>query len=63
MGKGGRDKVWDQETMFSQLEIVGETKRQPCLILTNNNMLDHFIGYIVFTGRGQHYADKNYWKK
>ena len=32
-------------------EIAGETKTQPCLILTNNNALDRFIGYIVFAGQ------------
>ena len=33
-------------------EIAGETKPQPCQILTNNNTLDRFIGYIVFDERG-----------
>ena len=33
-------------------EIAGETKPQPCQILTNNNTLDRFIGYIVFAERG-----------
>ena len=42
-------------------EIVGETKTQPCQILTNNNTLYRLIGYIIFAGRGQHAADKNYW--
>ena len=33
-------------------EIAGETKTQPCQILTNNNALDRFTGYIVFAERG-----------
>ena len=33
-------------------EITGETKPQMCQILTNNNTLDRFIGYIVFAERG-----------
>ena len=33
-------------------EIAGGTKPQPCQILTNNNTLDRFIGYIVFAERG-----------
>ena len=33
-------------------EITGETKPQMCYILTNNNTLDRFIGYIVFAVRG-----------
>ena len=33
-------------------EIRGETKPQMCSILTNNNTLDRFIGYIVFAERG-----------
>ena len=32
-------------------EIAGETKTQPCQILTNNNALDRFTGYIVFAGQ------------
>ena len=35
-------------------EITGEIKPQPCYILTNNNTLDRFVGYIVFAGRGHH---------
>ena len=33
-------------------EIAGETIPQPCQILTNNNTLDRFIGYIIFAKRG-----------
>ena len=33
-------------------EIVGGSKPQPCWILTNNNTLDRFVGYIVFAERG-----------
>ena len=33
-------------------EITGETKPQMCQILTNNNTLDRFIGYIIFAERG-----------
>ena len=33
-------------------EFAGETKPQPCQILTNNNTFDRFVGYIVFAGRG-----------
>ena len=35
-------------------EIARETKPQPSYILTKNNALDRFIGYIVFPGRGHH---------
>ena len=28
-GEGGRDEVWDRETMFSQL-----TKRSPCVMVS-----------------------------
>ena len=38
-------------------EIQGETKPQPCQILTNNNTLDRFVGYIVFAGRGHQVED------
>ena len=38
-------------------EIQGETKPRPCQILTNNNTLDRFVGYIVFNGRGHQVED------
>ena len=38
-------------------EIQWETKPQPCQILTNNNTLDRFVGYIVFAGRGHQVED------
>ena len=54
-------------------EIARQTKTQPlpCYILTNNNALDRFLGYMVFAGRGRRTsedyrsddADKNYWRK
>ena len=38
-------------------EIQGETKPQPCQILTKNNTLDRFVGQIVFAGRGHQVED------